>query len=216
MADQLFTGLGGQAANPIELRKALLAERRLGDIAFCRRQLETISSGSTAGKDDDEIKTIYLAYLSTLYKHDVDASVIKAESELQFNKLYLASVTHASGPFKILLNLFGHAALTAREIDEKVLPYSFGHYDGLSRAFSSGNAYPAHTSAEEYVQTLERQVMGVSSDLSWIEAGSAVVAKREEIMAAVTIQKFFRAYKAKQTKSRCRFDTRPSFYCFTL
>ena len=101
-----------------------------------------------------------------------------------------------------MLNLFGHTALPKNEINQQVLPYSFGHYDELAKAFSSANGFNSHMSNAEYQKMFANQRIGITNEQSWTDAGAREVVKREEKMAAITIQRFFRANKAKQSDSR--------------
>ena len=204
LADQLFK----MGANPISIRQQLLNENRLGDIAFCRRQLGLIAPGSFSDSDsdddwgddwdddwDEDVKKAYLDFLSKQYGRQANETDIKAEQEAQFKKLYIASVTHASGPGRVMFSLFGNAGLPLSDIDKKVMPYSFLHYKKLSSLFFSPNGYAAHTPFDVFLKQNAEHKIGVSHDLSWTEEGEKKIVEREKDVAAVTLQRFFRAHK---------------------
>ena len=201
LADQLFLGLGAKAANPLSLRKSILAEQKSGLGAFCKRQLELLKPGLTATIpecDEQDFIDIYLSVKSSIEGKPATQEDIQSELQAQLNRLYINSVTHISGPINVTLTLFNHVALPSKEIDQTVMPFSFSSYPILANVFTSNNSSKPHTACEQ----LEREKSGPNSveinDQSWTDAGAQRRVVREQNLAACTIQRFFRQHKTKE------------------
>ena len=191
LASQLFRKM----ADPVTLRKQLLEENESGDIAFCRRQVELLYPGLFSEEDDNTVKKAYVDFMSNSCGSAINETEITLQREAQFNKLYMATVIHASGPGRLILSLFGNAALPASEINKRVMPYSFHHYEKLNKVFSSANSYKAHTSYSAALKQAATEQIGVTNDQSWTELGERKAIEREKHIAVGIIQRFFRSHR---------------------
>ncbi len=138
----------------------------------------------------------------TLLKGDDEQVVTDSREKLQ-HELIKNSVVYTTGPARIQLTLFSEALYKASDpFDRDVSLLSYGQYEGLSSAFSSGNSVPLHSTSANITHLMQLEA-GESNDISWLKIGHDALKRREERMekAASRIQHAYRQHKQQGRKA---------------
>lgn len=176
---------------------------------FCRMAQSTSKDFADQLRGELKKQTGWMAWLTTPTNtfNELLGTIALSDDDLitKFRtnrrlQLLKASVTHTTGPQKLMLAMFPASIISyPGEIATNVEPYGFAHYQ-LENAFKSKQALPFQTGAAKYLQLLSAKP-GEVNDLSWLAEGQHAVALREvKIKAAArTIQMF---YRNKQTEKQ--------------
>lgn len=103
-------------------------------------------------------------------------SMMKKEKSLYIKSIVVCT----TGPIAVAKSFFGSYVMTKDEVDSKVVPVAFSHYD-LHKAFLSNNVIPMHQNAWGMLQYLGVDV-GVLNDSSWLEEGMALQDVRQKAL----------------------------------
>jgi glucosyltransferase Lgt1/2/3 len=95
-------------------------------------------------------------------------SMMKKEKSLYIKSIVVCT----TGPISVAKSFFGTYVMTKDEVNEKVVPVAFSHYN-LDKAFLSNNVIPMHQNAWGMLRYLGVDV-GVLNDSSWLEEGMAL------------------------------------------
>lgn len=97
--------------------------------------------------------------------------------------LYLKSIVICTtGPIEVANSLYGTYVMKSREINKKVKPMTFSHYN-LDAAFLSNNVVPLHENPLSMLKFLGADV-GELNDSSWLEEGMALQETRQQKLLA--------------------------------